>query len=337
MDCIKCHDKCKVEELLKCTQCQMINHYWCYGMSEVDYKKILPMNKPKWKCLECKTKKPINPRVNSDGIQGQLTNVDTTSLMQYMDTKFEALSVNLTEFKSSVISQLADLTKLVDSFEQRIQCLEKKSTDYSECPALIKQNLEVASLNDTISSLREQLNSQEQFGLRNEMEISGITENDNESLYHIVSLAAAKVGVAMEENDIDMITRVGPRRTRENQEPRPVVVRFLRNAKRNEMLNATKSRNRLSSDDIEVKGARRNLYFNERLTKANRKLFRDARIRTKQHGFRYCWVKNGLIYVRKEDQKPPKLINNSDDIDRLIGPLRPDPPVPVSTHSENNM
>lgn len=321
MDCRICTDKLKPEEALKCSLCHGSFHYSCIGLSELEFKKILPMNKPKWKCPECKQLK----KTSSPLIQSKTDHLDIASLIEHMDKKFDSLSKNLSDFKTSINGQLDTLTKTVNSWEERIRQLEVKQTSLTEISSTLKsRDLEIPTLQSTVNSLRDQLNSQEQHCLRNELEISGITETENESLQHVVSIAAMKIGISVNESEIDMITRVGPKlkpsQLTPESRPRPVVVRFLRNKKRNEMLSAARSRKNLSTADLDLQGPPQKLFFNERLTKVNRKLFREARIRATQTGYKYCWVKNGLIFVRKEDQKPPKNIRTTDDIDRIMGP-----------------
>ncbi|CAG5020004.1 unnamed protein product [Parnassius apollo] len=56
------------------------------------------------------------------------------------------------------------------------------------------------------------LNIQLQQGFRNETEIVGIPEGNNENLEHIVKVAAQKVGAQLEDVDVDWITHVKPLR-----------------------------------------------------------------------------------------------------------------------------
>ncbi|CAG9114232.1 unnamed protein product [Plutella xylostella] len=189
--------------------------------------------------------------------------------------------------------------EVVNSWEHRIQQLENSTQQLADnLNSLKSQNNEISSLHNTIDCLQEQLNTQEQLSLRNEIEICGIPEFESENLIHTSKPDAAAAA-----------------------EPRPVVARLLRNNKRDEILHASKVRRNLSTGDIGLGGTARKVYFNERLTKVNRHLFREARNRSKQSGYKFCWVKNGSIYVRREDQKYPKLIRNTNDLEQILGPI----------------
>ncbi|KAL4720014.1 hypothetical protein ACJJTC_009567 [Scirpophaga incertulas] len=108
--------------------------------------------------------------------------------------------------------------------------------------------------------------------------------------------------------------------TKENSErlPRPITVRFIRRLKRDEFLKAARSRHPISSSDLKINGVDRNLYFNERLTQSNRQLFRSTKLRAGELGFRFCWVKNGTILVRKQEGNPSMAIRTNEDLDRHL-------------------
>lgn len=331
MECTKCKKTLKIEEGLKCAQCQAQCHYQCFGLSDAEFKKVLPMNKAKWKCVSCKHPKSHNsPKITllhsiqpEETAPSSMVNIDPANLMCYMDKKFDALAENFTTLKKSVTDQLAALTQKIGTWESRIQKLEAQVEKTQELSTIIEnRDKEIASLNTGIQSLQEQLNVQEQSHLRNELEIAGIIETENENLHHIIGVLAHKIGLELHPSDVDRVTRVGPKSAlnKSNSEPRCVVVRFIRNTKRNDMINAARVRKHITTEDLDIKGTPKKLYFNERLTKANRSLFREARIRAKQAGYRFTWVKNGCIYVRREKEKSPKQIHNIDDVERILGP-----------------
>ncbi|XP_037971829.2 uncharacterized protein LOC119693172 [Plutella xylostella] len=287
------------------------------------------INKSKWKCASCKQPKATtssskSPNSNEEASSGK---IDTAGIMAYMDKHFALLNDKFDNFKTSVSDQLATLTKSVASWEKRILDLETKCGELTNCATLVKkQDSEMLELNGTITMLQDQLNNQEQFYLRNELEISGLTEMSNENLLHTTLLSAQKLGVELSVSDIDGASRVGPRPTQPDAEPRPVVVRLLRSAKRNQLIQAARVRKNLTTKDVELSGKPRTVYFNERLTKHNRTLFRDTRIRAKSYGYKFYWVRNGVIYVRKDEQKKPKTIRNYYELDSLVGPAPKDGP-----------
>ncbi|KAG7312868.1 hypothetical protein JYU34_001250 [Plutella xylostella] len=343
MDCSTCTKPAKTDESLKCINCHGNYHYYCNGITEVEFKKLRPINKQKWKCYDCKdsngkSNSPVIPvqkkqlATTGPATATSITNADLAKLIDFMEEKFNAQTENFSNFKTTVTDQLSALTSVVNSWEHRIQQLENSTQQLADnLNSLKSQDNEISSLHNTIDCLQEQLNTQEQLSLRKEIEICGIPEFESENLIHTVLVSAQKIGVELTVNDIDYVTRVGPKSKPDAAaaEPRPVVARLLRNNKRDEILHASKVRRNLSTGDIGLGGTARKVYFNERLTKVNRHLFREARNRSKQSGYKFCWVKNGSIYVRKEDQKYPKLIRNTNDLEQILGPISTR--VPINT------
>lgn len=140
--------------------------------------------------------------------------------------------------------------------------------------------------------------------LRNEIEVHGISESDDENAQQIIFTAAAQAGITLQDSDIDIVHRIGPKRNKiqnkENSLPRPLLVRFTRRVVRNQFLKKVKAR-RITTKDINIEGPPKNIYLNERLTQVNRLLFRECRAKFKQAGYKYCWTNGGNIFVKKRE------------------------------------
>lgn len=191
-------------------------------------------------------------------------------------------------FIEDIKSHMIELTEHIKQCFSRIDEHEKKLVDTeARLRALDERECEAIMYRNTISDLRQELSTRAQASLRNEIEISGINEFPDENPMHILQVISSKVGAAFDVNDIDYVTRVGPRARdkelinsdQENSKrlPRPLVVRFLRRHNREAFLRAGKSRRNLTCGDIDVNGLSRNIFINERLTQENRQLFRSAR------------------------------------------------------------
>ncbi|XP_075990272.1 uncharacterized protein LOC142985922 [Anticarsia gemmatalis] len=261
-------------------------------------------------CENVTTRKKVEP---SSSEIAQLTDQ-----LRLMTTEFASVKLKLEDVTQSLsyTNERMDemMVKLVAA-EERLKYLEKRDG-------------EVDTLQATVAQLQNELNTQAQANLKNEIEIVGIPESAAENLHHVVLVAAKKIGVEINDSDIDWVTRSGPRRPPvntalpedERKLPRPVVVRLLRRSKRDQFLKAAKSRKNISSADLEVSGTPRKIFFNERLTKANRLLFRDSRLRAKHHGYSFCWCQQGTIYIRQREGKGAIPIHSLKDLDRILPP-----------------
>ncbi|KAJ2937845.1 hypothetical protein O0L34_g17823 [Tuta absoluta] len=265
--------------------------------------------------------------IHHSGITVPAGSQPSISMQQFsdlMDNKFAAMKMELkTSIEESIKRGLntvyqnfkAELIRVSDNVNARQNILENKLED---------AKARIVQLENDNLRLETQLNSNAQSHLRNELEVSGIAETTTENLNHVIRVVAAKVGVSLEDQDVDFITRAGPRRsnntdgnridnTNGSATTRSIVVRFLRRSKRDEFIKAAKSRKNLTSADFEITGPPMKVYFNERLTLSNRQLFRATRTQAQMHNLR-CWTRNGTIYVRERNgTRPPIQIKTIDD------------------------
>ncbi|KAI5633688.1 hypothetical protein NE865_13584 [Phthorimaea operculella] len=190
----------------------------------------------------------------------------------------------------------------------------------SRLKALEERDVEIARLKNKVSELQDQLGNQLQVSLKNEVEIAGIPEFKNESLTHIVKLTAAKTGVSVEDSDIDWVMRAGPKRSTEtNKTPRPIVVRFVRRTKRDEMIKVAKSKKNLTTEGMNITNENQKIYINERLTRENRLLFRQARNQFAAAGFQFCWVQNGSVFIRRREGSAAIRLKSVSDLNEKLG------------------
>lgn len=300
MKCAGCLKSTKETNSTKCTSssCDKCFCTLCVPL-------VSSAEKKKWKCPDC----CALPKSGTDlaGFTNELRNLtkEITSLKQQLE--------DVTKSISYCHTRLDEIVASVKASDNRLKSLEKRDS-------------EVISLQATVARLEEELHTQRQSYMKNEIELIGIPEALNVTLHHAVNIVAQKLGVNLKEDDIDYITRTGPRRTspiagRPDEiqgMSRPVVVRLLRRTKRDELVQASKSRRNLSTTDLQIPGTARKIYLNERLTKENRQLFREARIRSKKGGYAFCWCNNSAIYVREKEKKPAVCIRSYKDLDRIF-------------------
>ncbi|KAJ2937231.1 hypothetical protein O0L34_g19424 [Tuta absoluta] len=222
------------------------------------------------------------------------------------------------------VKDLTDSNLELKSSMHKIESLLTLTSDKlaEESARIGKMKEEIITLQATVSNLHQANAVFEQENIRNEIEIIGVPECNDENLGHIVMTACNKIGIELKEGEIDEIFRAGPRQRKDNDKNRlrPVGVKLVRHRKRDAILKAARTRRNIHAQDV-IDGAPGNIYFNERLTKKNRNLFRDDRLRSSSHNFRYCWARNGSIFVRRSDGKPAIRITTTEDLDNKIGPI----------------
>ncbi|XP_013193029.1 uncharacterized protein LOC106136907 [Amyelois transitella] len=327
MKCAGCMKSVKELSGIKCTSstCEKTFCALCSNVSSLSADR-----KKNWKCPECcaSSKKGGDNSLTPirTGHENVTTRKKTDSTGNELGMLTEQLR-SLTQEFSLVKEKLEDLTHSLSHTNERMDdIMSKIVTTNEKIKYLENRDRELENLQATVSLLRNEVNTQAQFNLRNEIEIVGIPESANESLQHIVLVAARKAGVDLEDSDIDWVARVGSKRPQMTttlpedrlSTPRPIVVRLLRRSKRDNFLKSSKSRKGMTSSDLEVSGSSMKVFFNERLTKENRFLFRETRLRAKQHGYAFCWCNQGTIYVRQREGKGAIRISSHQELDRVL-------------------
>ncbi|CAH2104111.1 unnamed protein product [Euphydryas editha] len=231
------------------------------------------------------------------------------SELQTLSLEINQLRQSASEMWDFLKSRLENISQKIVDFDVRLKSLESLHTE----------NIE---LKTTVLDLKQQINNQAQMLLRNEVEITGVEELQNENPYHLVLTTAVNLGVALHDSDIVYASRVGAKRSdiSNKQLQRPLVVAFTHRVKRDEFLKQAKVRRNLNSNNIVGQGPGRTVYVNERLTPANRRLFRSVRMFAKSYKYKHSWTLNGAIFVRKRDASlgsPAIRIYNEEDLLKL--------------------
>lgn len=314
---------------MECAICRNSYDLICLNISTTDFSSFTELDKSSWKCPSCKaslpkgnnSNTPIRAANNSNTISSVNVNLSRGSQPK-PKTKTQEKPEPIDSHQ--IVQEIRGLRNLMDDVKtqllSRIDALEKK---------LESRDKDIENLKLSVHQMQETIDLQAQRLVQNEIELIDVPETANESVYHIAEIMAKKIGVELTENDIDEAYRTGPRRISTDgvEKPaRPLVIRLLRKMKRNELIKAAKVRKNISSSDI-VPGTSKRIYVNERLTTANRHLFRETRLRTRQYQFRYCWIKDGRIFVRKDEGKPAITIRSALDLDQQVGPV-PTPSLP---------
>ncbi|KAJ2937724.1 hypothetical protein O0L34_g17869 [Tuta absoluta] len=135
-------------------------------------------------------------------------------------------------------------------------------------------------------------------------------------------MIATKIGIALDQRDIVSIHRTGSKNSQEVDEskgPRIAVLRLARRSIKEDILKAAKTRRGgIKSSDLNIQGVSRIIHINERLTYVNRQLFRNARLASKEHGWKFVWTREGRVLARHSEGKAVHRIKTEDDINQVF-------------------
>ncbi|CAK1603676.1 unnamed protein product [Parnassius mnemosyne] len=198
----------------------------------------------------------------------------------------------------------------LDEFERRLEAAERRQAEVvSEAGSSA-----VAGLERTVAELRLELNDRDQDALLTDLEIGQLPEAKGENVTHSVIVLAGRLGVTLDERDVVFVERMGtPPAGAGEARARRVVVRLARRQLRDELLQAARVRRGLTGEG----GAR--VFVNERLTRANRQLFRQVREECRRLQWKYAWTKRGRIFARKSDGAQVFQLRSMVDVVKLFG------------------
>ncbi|XP_013163289.1 PREDICTED: uncharacterized protein LOC106114571 [Papilio xuthus] len=302
-------------DIIVCSKCDSQYHRECARLTRTN-------KAPReWVCPACSSKKSRTPQTVTDASSSsaQSSPVDTGILQaiesavarqfEKFDKKFAELSKDLA-FLREIGERVAALSSLCDGLQTQI---------HSSKDQYLKLEVENRVLRSTVQDLSTRLTFVEQQSRQNNIEITGLPENKSENLITTVVQLKSIVSSSIKESDIVSVVRT--RKTDKNSNrPRAVVVKLSSIKARDDLLASVTKFNRankdgkLSSQHLGYGGTVSPVFVAEHLSPANKILHAETRKFAREKGFKFVWVRDGRILVRKHEGAPAKQIRNLDSL-----------------------
>lgn len=331
-----------------CTECNKNYHYACLSLDEMSLS--LEMQAI-WSCPECirntpkPTKKDDTPVRNVTITRGNRRPVPTSPQTERNQTITRA---GVRETMQDVMNQnMKDiLTKMQDTickmFDKQLKPIKdelfeiKESMNFinSQYEDMKKDNescklkiLELETRNDvlqcTVNDLSQRVNQMEQHTRQNNVELQCVPEGKNENLVKIVFELSKVVGCQLKESDILYCSRTA-KLNRTSPRPRSIIVQLASPGLRDQFLAATITYNKgksiekkLNSTSIGISGKCTPIFVAEHLSPTNKALHAAARSRAKETGYKFVWVRNGRIFMRKREDTDHVLVKSMDMLNNI--------------------
>lgn len=343
-----CCNGSEEESSIKCARCNKLYHYACLSIEE---NILTPKRAASWKCPNClnhlpKGKNDNTPvrnvttsrgskrqAVNSPPLAqhaGQLSPDDIGDIVQRrMQKQFdEMLSkinysfANLLNNKlKSIQSEISEVVKSMEHINDQFEELRKEHK--SALITMANLQSENESLKADVNDLRSRLGQLEQHARAKNIEIQCVPEKKTENLLNIVTGIGKVVNCDIDVNSIANCTRVA-KLQRETNRPRSIIVEFITPRLRDVFLaacikyNKANPNNRLNSNLIGIPGVKMPIYIAEHLSPAYKKLHAAARLKAKEKSYNFTWVRNGRIFVRKDDSSAYIWIKDISTLDKIV-------------------
>lgn len=278
MSCKKCNLELLLDDVIKCVQCFDKLHYACVGLSEGEFKKILPMNIKKWKCPKCRQPKgkPTASSSNSpktqpilvindhsgdnSGNPPSIVSIDTEALLRNMDSKFLQISRDMAELKNSFNARLDALSNSIQTWAGKFREIEEAvNSMHAEVCAVKEVNrslqAESAAVKEDNVFLRTQLelvhktiDDQEQRSRQCNIEIQNVPQRSSENLVHLVTAMGSVINVPIAAESIRAVHRVA--QNVQSERPKNIVVELCSRRLRDDVIAAVRARRGLAAGQL---------------------------------------------------------------------------------------
>lgn len=277
----------------------------------------------------CITKGPIDTSPSHQNVtlrknsvaqkKEDLISISQETLRKIINEEINAALFNTNSTLMELKTEVADLqnslkfmSEKYDTVIKRITCVEEKTKTVNTL------ELEVKELKTQLNIVNSNIEKQEQWGRRSNIEIIGLPERKEENLLNTISKLAAFAKCSFNpQSDIDFVTRVA-HMNKDIKTPRPIIVRFLARHKKDEFLSHLKKCKDLKASDIGFSNNTSRIYFNEHLTSERKLLLRKVKKAAEEKQYKYVWVKNYSVLARKNDHSAAIHISTEADLKKLV-------------------
>lgn len=324
---------------ITCSVCRNEYHFGqsCAGITEASYAGMGAAKREKWRCKTCRTQENRSG-AQSEAFTSQGSSQDNASVVAAQLQGFGQKLDALLAIKSTVdtlltlpakVDELLTLKPTVERMEMHTQELETKvdglsakydtvfkctTTNEEKITELETKQAElqvtVNSQEERIQTLREDLNSEEQYSRIANLEIQGLPTSPNEDLRKLVSDSAAK----LELSDFAATDILAVHRLLAKPGSIPIVLVKFASAQLKERWLGSRGKLRVLVQAAAVP----KIFFNENLTKQNRHLHWMVREKAKEKRYKFTWVKNGKIFAKKNEASSLLRINRVADLDKIV-------------------
>lgn len=307
-------------EELKCNACKSTFHHQCAGMSSTVFKKMTSSTRSKWKCKSCSvTSSPAtSPHLTTDKLNSSDTDVFSCKFEEFKKELFLKIDSDMGKLKSD-LKIIKDLTATVEFLTYKFDEINK--SQISQTAIIEELKRDYTNLKQEMSLLNSRLNLSEQQSRENNIELQCIPESNNENIPKIINQLGNACKINIKDTDIKSCFRIAKKNT-DSSRPRAIIVKLDSPRSRDNILAAVKLFNKnnpkgkLNASHIGFTGTSP-IFAVEHLSPANKELHAETRKKAKENNFKFVWVRNGRIFVRKDITTPALLISNIHCLDKI--------------------
>lgn len=330
---------------LKCSMlnCNRQYKYSCLGLTDAEFKSWTPAKKKDWVCPSCKCNKPkvgdnsstpvgklsvqqpddVIITMRGEGMAAITTVTSDLAEQEGLPDWFSKLEISLTNrMRSMIVTEFSDLKQINKEILDGMNFLSGKYDDIHEkfvtvSDAVTTLQKENSELKKIVDKLQHDADANEQKGRLCNVEIQNVPFIKGENLFHVLESLGKSIGVPLSRDVIRSVHRVPHNQT--SDRPKNIIAELANRYLRDDVIAAARVRRGLTTENIGIGSPsnKKPIFINEHLTLKNKILYSKARELAKAKGYRFVWVKNGNILMRKSDDGRVVSIRDNSDLDRL--------------------
>ncbi|XP_026740156.1 uncharacterized protein LOC113502703 [Trichoplusia ni] len=255
-----------------------------------------------------------SPEIESNSLRDMIRQEIQSALQDamkcFVQDQLNTIRDMVSEFKKS-------LSFFNEKYEAVKITLEEKSIKIQK---LEKDNYDLQS---SLKDMTMRVNILEQQARSSNIEMQCVPEHRAENLVSTVLQLSRVIGCDIKETDIQLCTRTA-KKDKQNTRPRSVLVKFNSPRLRDTFLaasiqfNKTNSSDKLNSSHLGIATDKPvPIFITEHLSPENKALHAATRVRAKELGFKFVWVRNGRVFMKKDEHSQSLLIRDHENLKLL--------------------
>ncbi|XP_037961667.2 uncharacterized protein LOC119690504 [Plutella xylostella] len=231
------------------------------------------------------------------------------SMMEQQSARFERLEKNVADIKgqtSEIKTSNTDIEKSLDFLSAQVIDIEKKISSFED---------EKKKLNVKVAEIDERVDALERNTRKTCIEIRSVPKAVRESKQDLFN-SIAKIATTLSMENLPTYIRDAYRLpSKDTAQTATVVVEFSNALTKETFLKTVKSFNKtnknaqLNASHLGYSGTNP-IFISEHLSPKNKRLHFLAREFAKRENFRFCWISNGRVFLRKDEGYKYILVKN---------------------------
>lgn len=238
--------------------------------------------------------------------EGDTTLLDVVKMLTEIKKDNKIMERELGRSIERCHSDVEDVLKKLTIQEKQLDlCLQKIEAQAQEISGLKKEN----------EMLHREISDLQQYSRVNCLELHNYPVEKNEDLVGVVKSVGSALGHPISEQLIDNCHRL-PSRKGDSKSPPAIIIKFTRRIDKEELLRKRRIKRDFSTRHLGL-ASDIPLYLNESLAPERRRVLALARRIKAEKGYKYLWIRNGKILMRKIDGQAVIVLETESDLSKL--------------------